>query len=68
MACPSPKDEWAVLILSTNTFISSGSSENELSTPPSSLDKVKCFSIIDAPKEVATIPAVVPIVWSERPT
>jgi hypothetical protein len=41
--------------------------EKSASAPPIDLSSIKCFSITLAPRVTATIGAVEPSVWSEKP-
>ncbi|MBA7580517.1 hypothetical protein ES708_22409 [subsurface metagenome] len=45
-----------------------GSKEKVASGPPNDLSKVKCFSIIEAPKATDAIGTDIPKVWSDNPT
>ena len=59
---PLTKEMIYIAVSVTNACISKGSSEKALSTPPSVLLKVKCFSTIVAPSVTAATETPIPIV------
>ncbi len=57
----------AILTARTMALNSAGSNEKAESGPPSSLDNVRCFSIIEAPEATAAMGTSIPRVWSDSP-
>ena len=65
--CTVPNAFSAVRTASTIALNSCGSSENALSGPGMDRDKVRCFSMMQAPNATAATGTAIPIVWSDSP-